>query len=73
MLEGVHQVFLGPQDMRDAHVMVVDDDGEVIGGKAVGLADDDVVMLVRLDGHIAQNQVLNGDVFVRHGEAHHRG
>ena len=39
------EVLLGSEDVRDAHEFIVDDDGEVVGGESVRLADDQVVNL----------------------------
>ena len=69
VFEGVHEVFLGTEDVGDAHEMVVDDDGEVEGGEAVGFTDNDIIMLVGFDGDVAEDEVVDGDVFVGHFEA----
>ena len=73
MLGGVHQVFLGAQDVRDSHEVIVDDDGEVVGREVVGLADDDVVVLRGGDGDIAEDEVVDDDVFARHVKTEHGG
>ena len=44
---GVLLTWSSPRiDVRDAHVEVVDDDAEVVGRRAVGARDDQVVELV---------------------------
>jgi hypothetical protein len=55
--------------MGDAHEFVVDDDGEVVGGESVALADDEVVEFFGADGDIAQDLVVDGDGLLGHLEA----
>ncbi len=42
----VVQVIVAADDMGDAHVHVIDDDGEVVGGRAVGAGDDEIVEFI---------------------------
>jgi hypothetical protein len=42
----VVEVLLGADDMRDVHQFIIDDDSEVIGGVAVGFADDEVIVFI---------------------------
>lgn len=74
LLEGdmpgrVVEVFLAPQDVGDAHERIVDDDGEVVGGEAVLLADDEVVEFGVGESHVAQDLVVDGDVALGEPEA----
>ena len=45
--------------MRDAHVVIVDDDGQHIGGRAVRAQQDHVVELLVREFHIALHDVVN--------------
>ena len=47
VVERVEQVLLPAEDVGDAHLGVVDDDGEVVRRHAVALADDEVLHLRR--------------------------
>ena len=46
-------MIVAADDVGDAHVVIVDDDREHIGRRAVGAQHDDVVELVVLHGHLA--------------------
>ena len=65
----VGEVLLGAEDVRDAHELIVDDDGEVVGGEVVGLADDEVVHLTGGNLDVAENLVVDDDGVGIHGEA----
>lgn len=56
---------LTAQDVRDAHVMVIDHVGKVVGGSAIGLDEDHVVLGVVEEGELAVDQVVEGDGCVR--------
>src|SRR5690606_34043233 len=59
-------------DVGDAHVPVVDHDAEVVGGRAVGAGDDQVVELAVVEADGALDQVVpGGDAVLRTAEAHH--
>ena len=54
-------MVVAAEDVGDAEVGVVDDAGEVVGRRAVGLDDDLVLDGVGLDGDPAVDQVVVGD------------
>ena len=56
----VVEVLLAAEDVGHAHEFIVDDDGEVVCGEAVGLSEDEVVGVLGLEGDVAQDAV--GDV-----------
>lgn len=59
----VVEVLLGAHDVGDAHGLIIDDDGEVVGGKAIGLADDEVVEFAGGDFDVAED-LIGDDEFV---------
>jgi hypothetical protein len=62
--------LLGPDDVGDAHEVVVDHVGEVVGRMAIGLQEHLVVDLGVSDDDIAAQQVMgHGLALGRHGEA----
>ena len=62
--------LLGPDDVRDAHQVVVHHVGEVVGGEAVALQQDLVVHLGVVEAHLAAQEVPHdGLAPVRHREA----
>ena len=67
---GVGQVVVAADDVRDAHVPVVDDGGEVVAGDAVGADDDGVAERVRADDDPPADQVVDDDLPRGHLEAH---
>ena len=73
LARGVGQVVVAADDVGDAHVGVVADHGEVVGGRAVGAHDDHVVHDVGGEGHVAVDGVveLDGAVLERHLQAPH--
>ena len=69
----VVQVIVAADHVRDAHVHVVDDDAEVIGGRAVRAGDDEIVELGVLERDGAVHEIFDHDRAVqRILEAHHR-
>jgi len=56
------QKLLSAEHEGDAHGGVIGNIGQMVGGHAVGLADDEVVQFARRDGHITHDLVTNGDV-----------
>ena len=54
------EVLVAAQHVGDAHGVVVDDVGEVIGGHAVGLDEDVVVQLGAVHGDVAVEHVVKG-------------
>ena len=71
VLGRVDQVLLGPHDVGHAHEFIINDDGEVIGGEPIGLADDKVVNLAGGEGDVAEDLVVYDDRLIGHGEAQH--
>jgi hypothetical protein len=57
----VVDVVVAADDVGDAHVPVVDHDAEVVGRRAVGAGDDQVVQLGVGDLDAALDQVVPGD------------
>ena len=71
---GVAEVLLAADHVADAHVLVVDDDGEVVRRVAVGLHDDEVVHLGDGGAHVAGELVVDHDVLaIRKPEPDHVG
>ena len=52
-------MVVAADDVGDAHVMVVDDDGEHVGRRSVGAQQDEVVELLVGEGHAALDAVLD--------------
>ena len=74
VLGSARKPLLATDDMRDLHVVVVHEHGEVIGGEAIGLDDDEVVLECVLEGDIAPDRVVErGDAGAIHTETHDRG
>ena len=66
-------MIVAADHVRDAHVLVVDDHAEVVGGRAVRARDDEIVELGVLERHGAVHQVFDHDGAVqRILEAHDR-
>jgi hypothetical protein len=76
LLEGdvvarVEQVLLPAEHVRDAHLVVVHDDSEVVRGHAVTFADDEVLHLAGADALPgSQHRVVELVRLHRHGEPH---
>src|ERR1700710_1579758 len=56
---GVDQVIVAPDDMGDAHVVVVDHDGQHVGRVAVATQQHEVVEILVLPDHAALNLILD--------------
>ena len=69
VLRRVREMVVAARDVRDGHVDVVDDDGEVIGRIAVGAEQDEVVDQLALELHVAADEVVKLDRARRHREA----
>jgi hypothetical protein len=66
-------VVVAADDVRDAHVEVIDDDAEVVGRRAIGAGDDQVVEFGVGDFDPPLDQVVPGDDAVaRIAEANRR-
>ena len=66
---GVVEVLLRAEHVGHTHCFVVDDDGEVVRGEAVGLADDEIVHLAGGVADVAEDFVVDDDLLVGGGEA----
>ena len=55
----VGQVVVAADDVGDAHVVVVDDDREHVGRRAVGAQEDEVVEVLVLEDDAALHLVLD--------------
>ena len=60
VLGGGGDPLFGADDVGDAHEMVVDDVGEVVGGEAVGLHEDLIVDVIVVEGDVAAQLVAKG-------------
>ena len=60
VLGGGGDPLFGADDVGDVHEVIVDDVGEVVGGKAVGLHEDLVVDVGVLEGDVAAELVAKG-------------
>ncbi len=68
---GVEQVLLAAQDVRDAHLGIINHHREVIGGHAVALADDEVLHLAGRHALAGpEHGIVEAVLLHRHGEAH---
>ena len=50
--------LLGTHDVADAHLVVVDHVGQMVGGEAVRLEDNEVVDDGQFNGNLAANEVM---------------
>src|SRR3546814_4686618 len=57
LAEGVVEMVVAANDVRDAHVVIVDDDAEHIGRRAVAPEQDEIVEFGILDGDVALHLV----------------
>ena len=74
LAEGVAHVVLAADNMGDAHEGVVADHHKVVGRGAVGADDDEVVELLVVDRHVAEDKVVDGGLAgLRHLEADGEG
>ena len=65
---GVGEMVLPADHVADLHGVVVGDDGEVVGGDAVGADDDEIADRLALKGHRPADEVLEGDRSRLHAE-----
>ena len=68
LARGVGQVVLAPDDVRDLHQRVVHGSGELVGGRAVGAHDHEVLDGADRDAHVAAGRVVHHDVVGRRAE-----
>src|SRR5262249_36728771 len=60
-------------DVRYLHERIIDDDGEVIGGTAVGPKKDRIADDLRVERHLAAHEILKAGLdLLRHFESDHR-
>ena len=59
LARGVGQVIVAADDVGDAHVVVVDDDGEHVGRIAVGAQEDEIVEVLVLPDDAALDLVVD--------------
>ena len=59
LAEGVVQVVVAADHMGNAHIMVVDNDGQVVGWRAVGPQDYQIVELSIGDGDLPLNAIMD--------------
>ena len=60
----IRQMLLGPNHVRDAHVMIVDDHGEVVRRQAIGAHQNEIAERLLLPGHFAANLIVDRHVAV---------
>ena len=60
----VRQMFDGPNDVGDLHLVIVDDDGEVVRRQPVGADQDEVAERLLPPRHLAADHVVDRDVAV---------
>lgn len=73
LAEGVVQMVVTADDMCDAHVVIVDDDGQHVGRRSIGTQQDHVVELGVLDRDLALHGVLDNRLAgLRRFQAHDR-
>ena len=56
---GVGQVIVATNDVGDTHIVVVDDDRQIVGRRPVAPDDDEVVELIVREPDIAHDMVAN--------------
>ena len=59
LARGVGQVIVAADDVGDAHVVVVDDDGMHVGRHAVRAQDDEIVEILVGKAHVALHAVAH--------------
>lgn len=66
LAQSVGQVLLGAQNVRDLHQRIVHGDAKVVDRQPVGAHDDKVAEGIRVEGHVAANQVRDRHLHTRH-------
>src|SRR4029079_722463 len=56
---GVGQMIVAANDMGDAHVVIVDHDGEIVGRRPVASEDDEVVEILIGEGYASLHLVVD--------------
>ena len=73
LAKGVVQMIVTANDMRDPHVMIVNNDSKHVCRRTVGAQDHHIVELRVLDGHASLHSVLDGhDAVIRHLHANNK-
>ena len=57
----VVDVVVSPDDVGYAHQRIIDDDGEIVGGRVVGPPDDQIVQFFCLERDLPTNEVVERD------------
>ena len=73
LTRGIVDVVVASNDVRDVHLEVVDNNGEIVGWGAIGSGDDEIVQLRIVEHHLASNQIIDNDIaFPRISESNNR-
>ena len=73
LARGVGEVVVAADDVGDAHVVIVDDDGMHVGRRAVRTQDDEIVEILVREAHIALHAVVHDRLALgRRLDADHR-
>jgi hypothetical protein len=60
LTEGAGQEIVAADDFRHAHCVIIDDDGQLIGGRAVRFGDHKVAeLLLDVAGHFAGEDIID--------------
>ena len=71
---GIVQVVIAANDVGDAHVVVIDDDCQIVGRRSVGAQQHQIVQILVVEGHGALDQILDDGVAIGGAtEANHEG
>src|SRR5262249_39078249 len=63
----IGKMLLGPNDVRDPHITVIDDVGKVVQTRAIRALDDMVLLMNPFDDHVTANMILEiACAFARH-------
>src|SRR5689334_498740 len=74
LAKSVGEMIIAANDMRDTHVVIIDDDGQIIGGRAVGAGQHQIIKLSVVDADAALHLVVNdGGAFLWRTKTDNRG
>ena len=74
LARGVGEVIHASDDVRDAHVMIINDDGQIVGGGAIRAQQDEVIKFLVLENDATLDVVVDdGFTFVRRLVAYGEG
>ena len=66
LAKSIVEMVVAADDMRDPHVVIVDDDREHVGGRSVGAKQDEIIEFTVLDRHLSLDLVVDrGLAFLR--------